>query len=88
MRRCFRQQFCSGVAKATLIEDEEVEAGEVRCDESELLSQRSLRQAQRRADGEPVRLDVEEHEGAVVGATGEIKAGDRHANVSSLVPLT
>jgi hypothetical protein len=24
----------------------------------------------------------------MVGATGEIKAGDRHANVSSLVPLT
>ena len=26
----------------------------------------------------PVGLDVEEHERAVVGATGEIKAGDRH----------
>ena len=38
--------------------------------------------------GEPAGLDVEEHERAVVGATGEIKAGDRHANVSSLVPLT
>ena len=45
MRRCFRQQFGSGVAEAALIEEEEVEAGKVRCDQSELLAQRSLRQA-------------------------------------------
>ena len=88
VRRCLREQFCSGVAEAALIEDEEVEPGEVRCDKGELLAQWRLRQAQRGADGEPVGLDVEEHERAVVGATGEIKAGDRHANVSSLVPLT
>ena len=75
VRRCFRQQFRSGVAEAALIEDEEVEAGEVRCDQGELLAQRSLRQAQRRRDGEPVRLDVEEHERAVVATTGEIEAG-------------
>ena len=43
VRRCFRQQLGSGVAKTTLIEDEEVEADEVRCDDSELLAQRSLR---------------------------------------------
>ena len=49
MRRCLRQQFCSGVAEAALIEDEEVEAGEVRCDQGELLAQRRLRQAQRSA---------------------------------------
>ena len=75
----FRQQFRSGVAEAALIEDEEVEAGEVRCDQGELLAQRSLRQAQRSADGEPVRLDVEEHERAVVATTGEIEAGDDQA---------
>ena len=39
VRRCFRQQFRSGVAEAALIEDEEVEAGEVRCDQGELLAQ-------------------------------------------------
>ncbi len=76
VRRCFRQQFRSGVAEAALIEDEEVEAGEVRCDQGELLAQRSLRQAQRGADGEPVGLDVEEHERAVVAPAGEIEAGD------------
>ena len=48
----------------------------MRCDEGELLAQWRLRQAQRGADGEPVRLDVEEHERAVVAAAGEIKAGD------------
>jgi hypothetical protein len=84
----FRQQFCSGVAEAALIEDEEVEPGEVRRDQRELFAQRSLRQAKRRTDGEPAGLVREEHERAVVGATGEIKAGDRHAKVSSLVPLT
>ena len=76
VRRCLWQQFCSGIAEAALIEDEEVEPGEVRCDQSELLAQRSLRQAQRSPDGEPVGPDVEEHERAVVGATGKIKAGD------------
>ena len=76
VRRCLRQQFGSGVAEAALIEDEEVEPGEVRCDQGELLAQRSLRQAQRRADGEPVGLDVEEHEGAVVATAGEIEAGN------------
>ena len=81
MRRCFRQQFRRGIAEAALIENEEVEAGEVRCDEGELLAQRNLRQAQRGRDGEPVSLDVEEHEGAVVATAGEIEAGDRHANV-------
>ena len=82
MRRCFRQQFRRGIAEAALIENEEVEAGEVRCDEGELLAQRNLRQAQRSRDGEPVSLDVEEHEGAVVAPAGEIEAGDRHASVS------
>ena len=77
MRRRSRQQFRRRIAEAALIEDEEVEPGEVRCDESELLSQRSLRQAQRGADGEPVSLDVEEHEGAVVAPAGEIKAGNQ-----------
>ena len=33
VRRCLRQQFRSGVAEAALIEDEEVEPGEVRCDQ-------------------------------------------------------
>ena len=78
VRRCLWQQFCRGVAEAALIEDEEVEAGEVRCDQGELLAQRRLRQAQRRADGEPVSLDVEEHERAVVAPAGEIEAGDAH----------
>ena len=80
MRRCFRQQFRSGVAKATLIEDEEVEAGEVWCDQSELLSQRSLRQAQRRTDDEPVRLGVQEHERAMSldgRDRGRLRASDR-----------
>ena len=88
VRRCFREKFCSGVAQAALIEEEEVEPCEVRPDQGELLAQRCLRQPQCSRDGEPVSLDVEEHEGAVVAAAGEIKAGDRHANVSSLVPLT
>ena len=34
VRRCFRQQFRGGVAEAALIEDEEVEPGEVRCDQA------------------------------------------------------
>ena len=76
MRRCFRQQLRSGVAEAALIEDEEVEAGEVRCDQGELLAQRRLRQAQCSRDGEPVGLDVEEHERAVVAPAGEIEAGN------------
>ena len=76
MRRCFWQQFRGGVAEAALIEDEEVEPGEARCDQGELLAQRRLRQAQRSADGEPVGLDVEEHERAVVASTGEIEAGN------------
>ena len=88
MRWCLREKLCSGVAEAALIKDQEVEPGEVRFDQGELLAQRPLRQAQRRTDGEPAGFDVEEHERAVVGATGKIKAGDRHANVSSLVPLT
>ena len=54
VRRCLRQQFRGGIAEAALIEDEEVEPGEVRCDQGELLAQRCLRQAQCRADGEPV----------------------------------
>ena len=78
MRRCFRQQFRSGVAEAALIEDEEVEPGEVRRDQRELFAQRSLRQAQRGADGEPVGFDVEEHEGAVVAPAGEIEASNEH----------
>ena len=32
VRRCLWQQLCSGVAEAALIEDQEVEPGEVRCD--------------------------------------------------------
>ena len=43
--RWLRQQFCGGVAEATLIEDEEVEPREVRRDQGELLSQGRLRQA-------------------------------------------
>jgi len=88
VRWCLREKLCSGVAEAALIEDEEIEPGEVRCDQGELLPQGRLRQAQCSRDGEPVGLDVEEHDGAVVAPAGEIKAGDRHANVSSLVPLT
>ena len=76
VRRCLRQQLCSGVAEAALIEDQEVEPGEVRCDQGELLAQRRLRQAQRSRDGEPAGLDVEEHEGAVVAPAGEIETGD------------
>ena len=55
VRRCSRQQFRGGVAEAALIEDEEVEAGEVRCDKGELLAQGRLRQAQCSRDGEPVK---------------------------------
>ena len=77
VRRCSRQQFRGGVAEAALIEDEEVEAGEVRCNEGELLTQRSLRQAQCSRDGEPAGFDVEEHEGAVVAPAGEIEAGNQ-----------
>ena len=62
-------------AEAALIEEEEVEAGEVRCDKGELLAQWRLRQAQCSRDGEPVRRGVEEHEGAVVTSAGEIEAG-------------
>jgi hypothetical protein len=74
---CLWQQFRGGVAEATLIKEEEVEAGEVRRDQGKLLAQRTLRQAQRRADGEPVRLNVKEHERAVVTPTGEIETGDQ-----------
>ena len=76
VRRRLRQQFRGSVAEAALIEDEEVEPGEVRCDQSELLAQRRLRQAQCSRDGEPVRLGVEEHERAKVAPTGKIEAGD------------
>ncbi len=74
VRRCLRQQLCSGVAEAALIEDEEVEPGEVWCNQGELLAQRSLRQAQCSRDSEPVRRGVEEHEGAVVTPAGEVEA--------------
>ena len=74
MRRCFRQQFRGGVAEAALIENEEVEPSEVRCDQGELLAQRRLRQAQCRRDGEPAAHTVEEHERAVVATTGKIEA--------------
>src|SRR5215203_4935760 len=73
MRRCLRQQLCSGIAKAALIEEEEAEAGEVRCDQGELLAQRSLRQAQRSRDGEPRRRGARAHAPA-----GEIEAGNAH----------
>jgi hypothetical protein len=73
MRRCFRHQF-GDIAEAALIEDEEVEPTEVRCDQGKLLAQRCLRQAQRSSDSEPVSLDVEEHEGAVVAPACEIEA--------------
>ena len=59
-----------------MIKDQEVEAGEVWCDERELLAQRHLRQAQRGADGEPVWLNVKEHKRAVVATAGEIQTGD------------
>ena len=78
VRRRFRQQLRSGVAEATLIKDEEVETGEVRCDDGELLAQWRLRQAQCSRDGEPVGCDVEEHEGAVIAPAGEIEAGNAH----------
>ena len=78
VRRCLWQQFCGNIAEAALIEDEEVEAGEVRGDQGELLAQRRLRRAQRRTDGEPVRLGVQEHERAKVAPTGKIEAGDAH----------
>ena len=76
MRRCLRQQLRSDVAEAALIKDQEVEPGEVRFDQGELLAQRPLRQAQRSRDGEPVGLHVEEHEGAVVTPEGKIEAGN------------
>ena len=76
VRRCLRQQLGSGVAKATLIKDQDVEACEVRCDEGELLAQRRLRQAYCSRDGESVRCDVEEHERAVVAPAGKIETGD------------
>src|SRR5215204_405125 len=77
VRWCFRQQFCRGVAETALIEDEEVEPSEVRCDQGELLAQRSLRQAQRRTYDEPVRLGVQEHERAKVASYGQDR-GRRH----------
>ena len=46
VRRCLGQQFRRGVTEAALIEEEEVEAGEVRRDKGKLLAQRALRQAQ------------------------------------------
>ena len=49
-----------------MIKDQYVDPGEARCAQGELLAQRRLRQAQRGADGEPVALDVEEHERTVV----------------------
>src|SRR5215207_1526336 len=76
VRRCLRQQLGSGVAKATLIKDQDVEACEVRCDERELLAQRRLRQAYCSRDGESVRCDVEEHERAVVAPAGKLETGD------------
>ena len=78
MRRCFRQQFRRGVAEAALIKDQEVEAGEVRCDQGELLSQGRLRQAQRSRDSEPIGLHVEEQERAMVATTSEIEASNDH----------
>jgi hypothetical protein len=77
VRRCFREKLRSGIAEAALIEDEEVEPGEVRRDQAELLAQRGLRQAHRRADGEPVGLNVEEHERAVIAPAGEVKTGNQ-----------
>ena len=78
MRRGGRQQFRRSVAEAALIEDEEVEAGDARCDQGELLAQRCLRQAQCSRDGEPIGCDVEKHKGAVVASAGEIEAGYAH----------
>jgi hypothetical protein len=77
MRRGGRQQFRGGVAEAALVENEEVEPSEVRRNQSELLAQRSLRKAHCCSDGEPVRLDVEEHERAVVASAREIEAGNQ-----------
>ena len=74
VRRCFWQQFRGSIAEAALIEDEEVEPGEVWCNHCELLAQRSLRQAQCSRDGEPLRRGVEEQEGAVVTPAGEVEA--------------
>jgi hypothetical protein len=84
--RCrLRQQFRSGVAEAALIEDEKIEAGgEVRCDQSELLAQRSLGQTQRSSDSEPVALAIEEHERAVVTTAGEVEAGNKHDRIRRL----
>jgi hypothetical protein len=76
VRRCSRQQFRSGIAEAALIKHEEVDAGEVRRDQAELLAQRRLRQAQRRAEDEPAGRDLEEHKRAVVTSTGEVEAGN------------
>ena len=63
-----------------MIEDEEVEPGEVRCHQGELLAQRSLRQAQCGGDGEPIAPNVEEHARAVIAPTGKIEAGYRIEN--------
>ena len=38
MRRCFRHQFRGDIAEAALIEDEEVEPTEVRCDSATVLA--------------------------------------------------
>jgi hypothetical protein len=78
VRRCFREKLRGSVAEAALIEDQEVEPSKVRGDQAELLAQRSLRQAQRRADGEPISLDIEEYERAVIATAGEVKTGDAH----------
>ena len=75
VRWCLWQQLGSDVAQAALIEDEEVEPGEARCDQGELLAQWRLRQAQCSRDGEPTGFDVEEHEGAVVAPACDIEAG-------------
>ena len=56
---------------------EEVEPGEVRCDESELLAQGSLGQTTRCADGEPVGRDVENHQRAVITPKGKGEAGNQ-----------
>jgi len=80
----------AAIAEAALIEKEEVEPGEVRRDQGELLAQRRLRQAQCSRDGEPIGCDAEEHDGAVIAPAGEIKAGDEHANADqqrARVPL-
>ena len=76
VRRCLRQQLRGGVAEAALIEDEEVEPGEVRCDQGELLAQRRLRQAQCSRDGEPADHTCKEHQRAKVAPTGKIETGN------------